>query len=213
MMRGPTKGQADRMANIVGLAEVRLVDDGNGEQRLQLELLAEEVLEDIDRHQDYGFASHPLPGATAVTVALGGTRGRSMAIAVGDRRYRLALAAGEVAIHDDQGQKVHLTRDGIVIETTGSVTVTAGELVTVTAPDLTFDIAGAVQFNCGEFGVAAEGALALTGATASIEATGALLIDGASIDLGGTGGQFVARKTDAYAGGVITGGSTKVKST
>lgn len=212
-MRGPIKGQADRMANIIGLAQVRLVDDGDGGQRLQLEMLADEVLDDIDRHQDYGFASHPQPGATAVTVALGGTRGRSMAIAVADRRYRLALSAGEVAIHDDQGQKVHLTRDGIVIETTKAVTVTAGELVTVTAPDLTFEIAGAVQFNCDTFGVAAEGALVLTSDSASIDATGAVVIDGATIDLGGTGGQFVARKTDAYAGGVITGSSAKVKST
>lgn len=212
MRRGP-RSQADRMANIIGLAQVRLVDDGDGGQRLQLELLADEVLEEIDRHQDYGFASHPQPGATAVTVALGGTRSRSMAIAVADRRYRLTLAAGEVAVHDDQGQKVHLTRDGIVIETTGTVAVTAGEAMTFTAPELTFDIAGAVQFNCDTFGVAADGALAITAASASIDASGAVVIDGASIDLGGTGGQFVARKTDTYAGGVITGGSTKVKST
>ncbi len=213
MQRRAPKGTADRMANIVGLAQVRLVDDGDGGQRLQLELLADEVLEDIDRHQDYGFASHPLAGATAVTVALGGTRSRSMAIAVADRRYRMTLAAGEVAIHDDQGQKVHLTRDGIVIETTGTVAVTAGEAMTFTAPQLTFDIAGAVQFNCGSFAVTAEGAVAFNADSVALDASGAVVIDGGSIDLGGTGGQFVARKTDTYAGGVITGGSSKVKST
>jgi phage gp45-like len=38
-------------------------------------------------------------------------------LVVGDRRYRLKnLQDGEVAIYDDLGQKVHLTRDGIRVD-------------------------------------------------------------------------------------------------
>jgi phage gp45-like len=46
-------------------------------------------------------------------------------IASDDRRYRIELAEGEVCIHDDLGQKVHLTRDGIVIKTDQKVTIDA----------------------------------------------------------------------------------------
>lgn len=47
----------------------------------------------------------------------GGDRSHGMAVIVADRRYRLkGLARGEVAIYDDQGQSVTLTRGGIVVD-------------------------------------------------------------------------------------------------
>lgn len=175
----------DGLRMMVGRAIVRLVDDAGEAQALQLELLADEVMEGVERHQDYGLSSVPLPGATAVTLSLGGQRGRSLAIAVGDRRYRLTgLAAGEVALHDDQGQKLHLTRDGIVI---------------VTPFDLTAQIGGDVA-------VTAEGNATLT--------ADAVVVHSDNIQLGGAGGHKVALVGDAVAGGVITGpGATKVKAT
>jgi len=48
-----------------------------------------------------------------------GDRTRGFALVVGDRQYNLVLADGEVALHDDLGQKVHLTRSGIVIDGSG----------------------------------------------------------------------------------------------
>ncbi|WP_431477838.1 phage baseplate assembly protein domain-containing protein [Massilia eburnea] len=58
-----------------------------------------------------GFTSVPKPGAEGVVVFVGGNRDHGLVIAVEDRRFRLkGLASGEVAIYDDQGQKVHLTR-------------------------------------------------------------------------------------------------------
>ena len=63
--------------------------------------------------QHYGYASSPQPGAELVIVAEGNI---ITVIGSDDRRYRLALAAGEVALYDDLGQSVHLTRNGIVVK-------------------------------------------------------------------------------------------------
>jgi len=41
-------------------------------------------------------------------------------VVVADRRYRLVgLPMGEVALHDDQGLRVHLTRNGLVFDGAG----------------------------------------------------------------------------------------------
>lgn len=117
---------------MIGLVRVRLVDDAKGLQRLQVDGLADETLPAAERFQDYGFTSRPLPGAEGLWLSVGGVRGEGVVIAVGDRRYRLkGLAEGEVAMFDDLGQVVHLTRAGISIETELKVTVTAPKVVLI----------------------------------------------------------------------------------
>lgn len=81
------------------------------------------IMVDVSAHRDdrtpffqpYGLHSAPLEGATAVQVAVGGDAGSLITILVDDRRYSVTLEAGEVALGDDLGQKVHLTRTGIVV--------------------------------------------------------------------------------------------------
>lgn len=75
--------------------------------------------------QHYGFSSSPRPGAELVIIREGN---HFVAIADGDRRCQITLEAGEVAIHDDQGQKVHLTRDGIVALSPKKITAQAPQL-------------------------------------------------------------------------------------
>lgn len=117
---------ARRIRLIASRAVLRLVDDAGGLQSVQITLLADETRDGVERFQDYGFTSIPHPGAEGVAIALGGSRDHLVAIAIDDRRYRLrALAAGEVALYDDLGHQVHLTRDGIVIHGGGhAVTIT-----------------------------------------------------------------------------------------
>lgn len=111
--------------NMIARAVVRLVDDGHLLQELQVEPAAGEVLDGVEHWHAYGFSSYPLPGAEALLLSVGGTRGRAVVVAVADRRYRLqGLAAGEVAIHDDRGQSIVLRHDGI--ELTGQVRITGG---------------------------------------------------------------------------------------
>lgn len=106
-------------------AIVALINDANGLQAAQVTTLADTV-RDAERLQNYGLTSVPLSGAEGVALALGGSTDHTVVICVDDRRYRLkGLSAGEVALYDDMGHRVHLTRTGIVINGGGHpVTIT-----------------------------------------------------------------------------------------
>lgn len=115
-----TAAARSRAALMIGRCILRAIGDNKPVQLVQAQLLAEEVHDDVERIQEYGFTSVPKPGAEGVVVFVGGNRDHGLVIAVEDRRFRLkGLASGEVAIYDDQGQKVHLTRTGIVIDGAG----------------------------------------------------------------------------------------------
>lgn len=98
------------LAMLAARAVVRLVDDSTSRQTLQAEILKDELRDGVERVQDYGFTSHPFAGSDAVIICAGGRREQSIAIVVDDRRYRMLLQEGEVAIYDDLGQFVALRR-------------------------------------------------------------------------------------------------------
>ena len=51
---------------------VRAIEDSGELQKLQVSILADETADDVERLQNYGFASHPLPDSTAALVFIGG---------------------------------------------------------------------------------------------------------------------------------------------
>jgi len=119
-----------RLSLMVGRCVVNLVNDAAMMQGVQVSLLADEVIDGVERLQSYGFTAHPLAGAEAVMLSIGGVRTKTMnvVIACDDRRYRLTgLASGEVAMYTDQGDK-------IVIKRGGTIEVTAATKLLVHAP-------------------------------------------------------------------------------
>lgn len=105
-----------RIMLMVGRAVVNLVNDSLALQGVQVSLLADEVRDNVERFQNYGLTSHPHPGAEGIVVCVGGSRDHAVVIACDDRRYRLVgLEQGEVALYDDLGQSVVLTREGLVM--------------------------------------------------------------------------------------------------
>lgn len=86
----------------------------------------DEEFSDREYFQHYGFTSRPLADGEMVVIREGN---HIVAIASDDRRYRLALEAGEVALYTDEGDKIHLRR-GRRIE------VVAGAKVVVTSPEV-----------------------------------------------------------------------------
>jgi len=97
-------------------ALVKMTQDDAGLQKMQVEILSGEVA-NLFRVQDYGFTGRPHKDAQAVVMALGGRSNNYVVIKCDDRRYRLVLDEdGEVAMFDDQGQKVVLYRDRIEVE-------------------------------------------------------------------------------------------------
>lgn len=148
MVRALVEPIRRRVMMTVGRAVVRAINDDLGRQVVQIEVLRGEVRDAVERMQNYGFTSVPLAGADAAVVFVAGNREQGIVVAIDDRRYRLTgLEAGEVAIYDDQGQKVHITRTGILIETDldltatvgGSAEVTASTSITLTSPTVTID--------------------------------------------------------------------------
>lgn len=118
-----------RVSGMIGRAVISYVNDATKAQSLQLQLFADETQDGVERFQDYGFTSVPLPGAEAAVMFVGGTRSHGIVVACEDRRYRLkALQGGEVAIYDDLGQFVLLKRDRISISSPTKIEVLAPEI-------------------------------------------------------------------------------------
>lgn len=115
----------NRIRMMIARGTVAGVDDDAQAQSVQIDLLADETHEGVERFQEYGFTSVPHAGAEVIMVAVGGLRSHGIVIAVEDRRYRMkSLKPGEVALYDDLGQSVVLTRDGITVDSPIGVTVT-----------------------------------------------------------------------------------------
>ena len=91
---------------------VKRLDDDPAVQTVQTSGLGD-LVDDAEHIQPYGFRSRAKIGAQTVVARLGAVG--ALVAWVFDGRYRVTLAEGEVAIFDDQGQKVHLKRGGIEV--------------------------------------------------------------------------------------------------
>lgn len=126
-MGNPIRDLGNRVMMMFARGVLRGVDDSNGRQQVQVELLKDELRDNVEHMQNYGFTSHPTGGDVAFA-ALGGNREQGIVLVVDDRRYRIPLQAGEVAIYDDLGNKVELLRD--------MLRVTAVTKAQIVAPDI-----------------------------------------------------------------------------
>ena len=103
-----------RLNNIVSRAVVGLVDDNKKMQEIQVAVLAAEIQDEVERMQDYGFSSVPLPGAEALMVYVGGIRDHGVAVKVDDRNFRpTGGTPGSSCIYDSLGNKFALENDGV----------------------------------------------------------------------------------------------------
>lgn len=135
----------NRIANLVARAVVQLVSDGGKLQVLQLSILDGETREALERVQEYGFTSHPMPGAEAVALFVGGRRDHGLVVAVDDRRYRpTGLQPGEVAVYHKDGASIILKADGSVEVTAkaGADIVLNGGTTGLALADHTHQVAG-----------------------------------------------------------------------
>lgn len=90
---------------------VRRASYSNKTRYLQLQVEGGTALSDIEHLEPFGFTSHPLPGAEAIALAFNGNSSHTVALLVGDRRYRLEIAQGECAIYNQHGDKVQIKSD------------------------------------------------------------------------------------------------------
>jgi phage baseplate assembly protein V len=115
--------------------------------------------------QHYGFTSRPLSGSEVIILNEGN---HIVAIATDDRRYRIFLEAGEVALYTDEGDYIHFRRNR-------EIHVKGGEKVRIETPRL--EIIGPDDDPCDvsiKANISVEGNIHVEG---GVDATGSI-IDG-----------------------------------
>jgi len=119
-----------RVSLLISRGLIQLSKDTTPNQRFQVKLMADEVRDNVERVQEYGFTSLPKAGAECVVLFPNGSREFGLMIAVDDRRYRLkTLQEGEVALYTDEGDSIHLKRGGTIeIKSAAKVVVNSPEV-------------------------------------------------------------------------------------
>lgn len=113
-------GLQRQLLSLIGRAVVKSINAAAKCQTVDVSLIAGEPKGGIEHLEPYGFTARATAGAEAIVLFPDGDRSHGVAIVVADRRYRLkGLKGGEAALYDDLGQKVHLTRNGIVVDGAG----------------------------------------------------------------------------------------------
>lgn len=163
---------------------VESVDDSPMMRTVQAEFLPGDIREGLEHFEPYGFTSRVKKGAEAIGAFFNGDRSHGVVLVTADRRFRLHVEEGEVAVFDDQGQKVVLARDGIVVETPKNLTATVGGNAVATVKGTTTLKSGAVTIDAP-----------------SVHITGTLSVDG---HIKGTGGLAVSGGSGAAVTGSIT---------
>ena len=109
---------------MVAKAVINRVIDTEGIQTLQVDFGNDELIDGVERVQNFGFTSHPEDGGQAIVLCIGGTREHPVVIAVDEGKYRPALAKGESAMYNAGGMLIKLTSGGFIDLQKGSTPLT-----------------------------------------------------------------------------------------
>ncbi len=119
---------------------------------VQCDALSGEQLQAMEYFQHYGMTSNPPAGFMYVALPIGGKTAHSIIVGTEHGSYRLKnLAPGETAIYDDQGQKIHITRTGIVVDGAG-LPVTITDTPKVRMETALLEVTGEVKDRCDTTG-------------------------------------------------------------
>ena len=132
-----TQGLRNRVLLMVGHGVLKLIDDSTKIQEVQLGLMRGELRDRVERFQQYGFTSVPLPGAEAIAVFVKGDRSHGAVVATDDRRHRpRGWAPGEAGMYTAFGQLLKMDAAGnLHITVPGDIVLNAGGSVRTTAAD------------------------------------------------------------------------------
>ena len=97
-----------RVRLMVSRAVLNAVNDAGGIQVVQVKLLDGETRDGVERMQNYGLTSVPLPGAEGLGVSVGGSRNHVVVVVMDDGRHRMkGLKPGEVAMYTHLDKEAH----------------------------------------------------------------------------------------------------------
>ena len=107
--------QQRRLENMLARGTLSSLNRARKMQRIQAKLLGNEAKQGVEFFEQYGFTCAPHDGAEVFAAFIDGDRSHGIALCVADRRYRILLEQGEVAIYDDLDHWVHLKRESVEV--------------------------------------------------------------------------------------------------
>jgi phage gp45-like len=143
---------------------------------------AGETIGNREYMQHYGYTSRPKPGAEIIIINEGN---HYLAIASDDRRYRLAVEEGEVALYTDEGDAVHMKRGN-------NIEVTCGNKLLATVENEVEVITKAAKVNASVSCAITSSAVTINASTSTgvtspavtITASGSVVVNSPSVVLG-----------------------------
>lgn len=95
--------------------KIARVKSGGGVQKIQVEGLEGETVQDLEHAENFGFTSHPPAGSDCVVVPLGGKTSHGIIVATTNGAYRITgLGEGETAVYNADGAKMVLKKGRII---------------------------------------------------------------------------------------------------
>jgi len=102
-----------RIFGMIARGILESVDDSKGIQLVKVSLLKDEVRDEVERAQNYGFTSNPPPDCEVLALFVNGDREHGFIVACDLRDKRLKdLVSGEVAMWTDEDDHVIALRRG-----------------------------------------------------------------------------------------------------
>lgn len=136
--------------NIATRGTIAAVDDERKMQDVQVKTLTDEIIDNAERAQNYGFSSHPLEGAEVFVLTLNADRSHPVIIVCDDRNYRpTAIEPGEVIVYTHEGDYIHLKKDNHIEVKTKHLLINAEDDVTINTKAMTIN-ADTIENNAEE---------------------------------------------------------------
>jgi phage gp45-like len=140
------RGLSARLATLIGRCILRAIaDESGGFRKLQVQILADTVRDDVEQFEPYGLSAHPHMGDApqGIYAELGGAAGHPVVLVVHCAAARPRdLTPGEVKLYDRLGKHVHLRDDGTLHIKAPRIVLDADELVELAALRRRVDVGG-----------------------------------------------------------------------
>jgi phage baseplate assembly protein V len=188
-----------RVRLLIGRCVLDAIDDSGGIQSAKLSLFADEVRDGVERMQEFGFTSRPVPGCEGVTIFPTGDRSHGIVIATDDRRHR------PTGLNEGESRQYNAFNEYIYLRDDGTLAISAGTKVHVTAPEVVAD--------CDTAAINASTSATVDTDVATVKATSSAEIDTPETTVTGqltVQGSLLAQAGLAVSGTAATGGSSSM---
>ena len=117
--------------------KVKNVNSADGVQRLQIEGLADETVQNLEHAEQFGFTGNPPVDSDCVVVPLGGKTSHGIIVTTTNGAYRVTgLAPGETAVYNQDGAKIVLKAGKVIEIECATLNINATEGVNITSPEV-----------------------------------------------------------------------------